>query len=112
MHSVCFNPAENCARVHALQDGRLVHWHHLSLRVAGYAPANSFSGAADEQGAFSLNGDLGSLFLHACLSAVMNAAEMSGCPVRRCSCMCFGIQSAAFLASRLGADALSEFAGE
>src|SRR2546423_10752515 len=80
MHSLCFNPAENCARVHALQDGRLVHWHHLSLGVAGYAPANSFSGTADEQDAFSLNGDLGSLFLHACLSAVMNAAEVSGCP--------------------------------
>jgi hypothetical protein len=64
MNSLCFNPTENRARVDAAQNCRLVHRHHLGLSGAGRAPTKNFPGTADEQHAFRLDGDLGSLSLH------------------------------------------------
>src|ERR1043166_2806126 len=64
MHSFCFNPAENRARVDAAQDGCLVHRHHLGLCAASRAPTKNFPGTADEQHAFRLDGDLGSFSFH------------------------------------------------
>ncbi len=73
MHSLCFNQAKDRARVDVPQDRCLVHRNHFGLGTTCQAPTDDFPGTADEQRAFRLDGDLGSLFLHVSFVAFLCA---------------------------------------